>query len=247
MTDAIHQHLTAQYIRFPTNREDQNAMKQQFMEKFNFPSCIGAIDCTHVAILKPKEEEHNFINRKGFHSLNVQIICDPDMRIMGINSNYGGSTHDAFIWSNSRIKEYLHAEYLRGNQNTCLIGDSGYPLEPYLLTPFRNPVEGSPESRYNYSHIGARNCVERCIGLLKMRFRCLLKERVCRYPPDYVGKIVSACAVMHNMCIIHNLHIEENLQVPENEINHNNLPPNVHLLRLGERMRNNIVNRYFTN
>ncbi|KAJ8914912.1 hypothetical protein NQ315_016066 [Exocentrus adspersus] len=58
-----------------------------------------------------------------------------------------------------------------------LIGDSGYPLQPFLLTPIQNAPEGSPESRFNHAHIRARNCVERCIGLLKMRFTCLLRER----------------------------------------------------------------------
>ncbi|KAJ8965732.1 hypothetical protein NQ314_003938 [Rhamnusium bicolor] len=80
-------------------------------------------------------------------------------------------------------------------------GDSGYPLQEYLLTPFRNPVPNSPESRYNIAHVKARNCIERTFGLLKMRFRCLLKERTARYNPNFVANLVKACAVLHNMCI----------------------------------------------
>ncbi|KAJ8964064.1 hypothetical protein NQ314_005147 [Rhamnusium bicolor] len=71
----------------------------------------------------------------------------------------------------------------------------------YLLTPFRNPVPNSPESRYNIAHVRARNCIERTFGLLKMRFRCLLKERTARYNPNFVANLVKACAVLHNMCI----------------------------------------------
>ncbi|KAJ8953857.1 hypothetical protein NQ314_007197 [Rhamnusium bicolor] len=50
-----------------------------------------------------------------------------------------------------------------------LIGDSGYPLQPFLMVPFQNPQEDSPQHRFNFAHIRARNCVERCIGILKMR------------------------------------------------------------------------------
>lgn len=46
-----------------------------FWEKHQFPGVIGLIDGTHVALV-PLEaaREHNFINRKGYHSLNVMIV-----------------------------------------------------------------------------------------------------------------------------------------------------------------------------
>ncbi|XP_028042635.1 putative nuclease HARBI1, partial [Bombyx mandarina] len=39
-----------------------------------------------------------YYSRKHFHSLNVQMICDSDCRILNVNAKYGGATHDAFIW-----------------------------------------------------------------------------------------------------------------------------------------------------
>lgn len=44
------------------------------MEKTQFPGVLGAIDCTHIPIIAPVQEEHNYLNRKGFHSKNVQIV-----------------------------------------------------------------------------------------------------------------------------------------------------------------------------
>lgn len=44
------------------------------MEHIGFPGIIGAIDCTHIAIIRPWEKEHNYLNRKGYHSKNVQIV-----------------------------------------------------------------------------------------------------------------------------------------------------------------------------
>lgn len=89
-----------------------------------------------------------------------------------------------------------------GDTSSWLIGDSGYPQEPFLMTPILNALPGSPQERYNNAHCLARNCVERCIGVLKMRFRCINGERELRYNPRTVGSIINTCAVLHNMCLV---------------------------------------------
>lgn len=38
-----------------------------------------------------------------------------------------------------------------------------------------------------------------------MRFRCLLKHRVLSYAPSKACQIISACVVLHNLCIDHNI------------------------------------------
>lgn len=89
-----------------------------------------------------------------------------------------------------------------------MAGDAGYPLQPWLMTPITDAEENTPESRYTAAHIAARNCIERCFGVLKQRFRCLLKHRTLHYSPVRAGKIIKACAVLHNMAIRHCLAVE---------------------------------------
>jgi len=55
--------------------------------------------------------------------------------------------------------------------NFVYVGDSGYALRPWLLTPFLDPRPDSPEANYNDSDCKARSTIERCNGVLKMRFR----------------------------------------------------------------------------
>nr|CAI5828336.1 unnamed protein product [Callosobruchus analis] len=223
-------------------------IQRRFMEATGFPGVLGAIDCTHVAMLPPHEEEHNYLNRKNFHSKNIQMICDYDLKILNVNAQYPGATHDSFIWSQSAVKQHLEAAYNEGDRNMWLIGDSGYPLQPWLITPFHNPPQNTPEFRYNAAHIRARNCIERCNGVLKSRFRCLLKERVLRYSPERVGRIVSSCAVLHNICIAANLDLDVE-EVVEDEVNNevyeNNLQENI--FRQGQATRGHLVNSYFRN
>lgn len=157
--------IAFQWVHFPLTQAEKEERKLKFMEQFGFPGTIGCIDGTHIAITQPNEDEHLYFNRKQYHSKNVQIICDENLLILNVNANFGGASHDAFIWRNSGIKQHMEENYAGGDQNSWLIGDSGYPQEPWLMTPFRGVAEDTPEGRYNSALTRARNCVERCIGM----------------------------------------------------------------------------------
>jgi len=86
-----------------------------------------------------------------------------------------------------------------------IIGDSGYSLRPWMMTLVIDAIEGSPEAEYNRKQMRCRSLIEQCNGLLKMRFRCLLKHRVLHYSPPTASKIIYTCAVLHNMCINENV------------------------------------------
>lgn len=75
---------------------------------------------------------------------------------------YWGATHDAYILAISSISEIM--DQLPGGG--WLLGGSGYPLRPWLMTPFLTP-QAKQQDRYNASHIKTRNCVERDFDVLK--------------------------------------------------------------------------------
>lgn len=90
------------------------------------------------------------------------------------------------------------------------------------MTPYRSAQERSPESILNSKHATARNIIERTIGVLKNRFRCLLGARQLHYKPDKVTKIVNVCAALHNICIEYRSVID-NYDAPINLENNNSL------------------------
>ena len=47
---------------------------RRFRRMGRFPGVLGAIDCTHVAIVTPVEGEEGYKNHKGFYSLNAQMV-----------------------------------------------------------------------------------------------------------------------------------------------------------------------------
>lgn len=55
-------------------------------------------------ILSGGDDAELYRNRKGFFSLNTQVIGDADLKIRDIVARWPGSTHDQTIFANSRIK-----------------------------------------------------------------------------------------------------------------------------------------------
>lgn len=73
--------ISNQFISLPNTQDKRNFIKNEIMQRWGFPGVVGIIDGFHVAILKPTENEQNYINRKGYHSINSQIICDHQLKI----------------------------------------------------------------------------------------------------------------------------------------------------------------------
>ncbi|CAG9120597.1 unnamed protein product [Plutella xylostella] len=130
-------------------------------------------------------------------SYSIQEICDANLKITYINSAFAGASHDSHVWNMSEVKAYLNG--LQG-ENVWLLGDSGYGQSNVMMTPILNAAAGSPEEHYTNVQVRARNVIERCFGVLKGRWRCLLSHRTLHYAPAKAGKIVNACAILHNMC-----------------------------------------------
>ena len=65
-------HRMPTWVHLPTQQE-ADAQKVKFHAKAGFPNVIGCIDGTHVRILAPTNNEHEYVNRKNFHSINVQV------------------------------------------------------------------------------------------------------------------------------------------------------------------------------
>ena len=82
-----------------------------------------------------------------------------------------------------------------------ILGDSGYTLSNYLITPYDNPRTQS-QRRFNRSQKSSRCSVERSFGQLQGRFPCL--RYGLRVDPEKACKIIGACTILHNIAKIRN-------------------------------------------
>uniref|UniRef100_A0A3Q3GWN6 Putative nuclease HARBI1 n=1 Tax=Labrus bergylta TaxID=56723 RepID=A0A3Q3GWN6_9LABR len=189
--------LSAQYIRFPFNDAQQTVIKRGFYEIAGFPNVTGAIDCTHMRLKPLSMNDYAHINCKNYHSIDVQIICNAKLSLLNVVARWPGGMHDTFIMQNSSVGTRLQEGALQGQSH--LLGDNGYPLSDYLVTPLANPAT-EQERRFNGAHICTRATVERCIGLLKWRCRCLGSAgETLLYTLRKVCDMVLACGVLHNI------------------------------------------------
>ncbi len=158
--------------------------------------------------------------------------------LTNIVAKWPGSTHDSFIYRHSNIGELLSDDNRRLDDG-FLLGDSGYACSRSLMTPFLRP-QTPAEHRYNASHKRTRSTIERCFGILKRRFPVLHAE--IRMKPSRVCKIISACAVLHNLAIQRN----EPLPTLDVNVRIREQPNNLYQgLETGRAVRNHIVNTYF--
>ena len=159
---------------------------------------IGCIDCTHICIHSPGgPEAERYRNRHNKFSLNVQGVCDVNLKFLNIVSSWPGSTHDSRIFMMSNLYHLLERDHEEGTYKH-LLGDSGYPCLKYLLTPILNPTTDK-ERRYNTAHIKIRNTVERSFGVLKRRFACL--SQTVRTELETTKDLIMSCAILHNIAI----------------------------------------------
>ncbi|KAH7977330.1 hypothetical protein HPB49_000682 [Dermacentor silvarum] len=163
---------------FPKTSEEKAAVKEGFLRCGAIPGVIGCTDGGLIAIIAPKDL------RRGHE--------DPD------HVSYATGVRSRLI----RLADDMAAPAVPGgriaNSGVYLIGDSGYPLDPWLLTsvPGHPPMQ-TAEGKYNTAHATLRSVVERCTGLLMSRFRCLQRYRTLLYEPERAANIVAACAVLH--------------------------------------------------
>ncbi|XP_018570985.1 putative nuclease HARBI1 isoform X4 [Anoplophora glabripennis] len=90
----------------------------------HFAELLGCVDGTHIPIASPGGNNAEvYRNRKGYFSLNVQVIAGPRREILDIVVRHPGSTHDSVIFDRSSARVRFELREIQG----LLLGDNGYP------------------------------------------------------------------------------------------------------------------------
>lgn len=170
-----------------------------------------------------------------------QVVCDHTRKIRDVMVGFPGSVHDSRVYRASllsrTIQEKCHLNYI--------LGDSGYPCQRNLLTPYKNLGNLTRiQQNYNIKLSKTRYIIEHCLGILKQKFRQLYHLKL-RSDHD-IANFIRACCVLHNLALDDDLAIMENNRAPMDmaleEHNYNLVAEDPIDDRDGIRMRNEVAN-----
>jgi DDE superfamily endonuclease len=163
--------------------------------------CVGALDGTLIVIWCPNRFQEIFYGRKGFYGINMQATVDAATYFTWI-----GGGRPASVWDGNAIKGEVLVDKLLPNlpDGYYISCDSGYRGSSWMLCPFKRVRNGGDltdaQSRFNYVHALLRGIIEKAFGILKARFRWMLKGTQYTEPATYVRHFYCA-AILHNMML----------------------------------------------
>jgi hypothetical protein len=178
-----------------------------------FVGCIGALDGTHIPAFIATDKQAPYRNRKGYISQNVLAVCNLDMTFSYILAGWEGSAHDGKVYNDALGKglPLLDGKYY--------LGDAGYGLSHWCLTPYRavryhlkewsrrDLRPQNKEELYNLRHSSLRNVIERIFGVLKKRFPILVVMPSYSFTDQI--KLVKCSMLIHNFIRCHDLYEDD--------------------------------------
>jgi len=102
--------LLPKYVKIPQGDRLKEVVDGFEVTK-GFPQAVGAIDGTHIPIIRPEQNPADYYNRKGYYSILMQALVDFRGIFMDICIGWPGKVHDARVFSNSEL-------YKKGTQGT---------------------------------------------------------------------------------------------------------------------------------
>ena len=200
--------LRDEYVKFPETIAEVSSLIATFGDLTNLPNVVGVIDGSHIRIKAPNDSAPDYFSLYQQHDFIIQAIVDGKKVFMDFACGYPGSMHDARVLRRSTIFQSAEQKNVRTQPTVNVnghdiglypLGDSAYPLSPWLMKPYPEGTRDPREIAFNEELSSARVKVECAFGVLKSRWRILLKRFDCRIP--FAVRNAVASAVLHNICI----------------------------------------------
>ncbi|KAI4979018.1 hypothetical protein ZWY2020_015771 [Hordeum vulgare] len=192
------------HVHWPDSSK-MDKIKYMFGNIHNMHNCCGVIHTTHVPF------GPNYGHGKT-QNIIMQFFVDPEMRFWNIHLTSAGSMDQLSILQNSKFfKECEKGAHLNGSKlkadldgpevGEYIIGDEGYPLLPWLITPYQQEDLSDSKAEFNRRHSSATSCALKALARFEDTWRCLQGET--RWPDnlDTLEMMLGACCLLHNIVI----------------------------------------------
>lgn len=201
------------HIQWPSTETKMTAVKSKFEKIRGLPNCCGAIDTTHIKMCLPSSKNKSNVvwydNEKN-HSMILQAIVDTDMRFLDIVTGWPGSLSDSIAFKSSSFFKLcnegkrLNGETMKLQEGTELreyvVGDIGFPLLPWLLTPYKGGNLSEYKVSFNRRHTATHAVAQKALSRLKETWK-IIDGEMWRPDKDRLPRIILVCCLLHNITI----------------------------------------------
>ncbi|XP_064845279.1 uncharacterized protein LOC135556205 [Oncorhynchus masou masou] len=148
VAQAIWDCLVGEYMPVP-KEEDWTTITAEFLERWNFPNCLGSIDGKHVVIQAPPCSGSQFYNYKGTYSVVLSAVVDAIYYFRVVDVGAYGKGSDGGTLRDSAFGQALQDGTLEIPSPASLTGakdlgpvphvfvdDEAFPLRLNLMRPY---------------------------------------------------------------------------------------------------------------
>ncbi|KAI4979042.1 hypothetical protein ZWY2020_015795 [Hordeum vulgare] len=184
---------------------EKDEIKSKFEKIHNMHNCCGVICTTHV----PFGPNCNHVKND---CIQMQLVIDPDMRFKNIwlglpsSMNQSSLLHDSNLFKECEKGDLLNGSKIKvaldGSEvGEYIIGDAGYPLLPWLLTPYKEEDLSDSKAEFNRRHSAATTRALKALARLEDTWKCLHGEAWWPADLETRSRMIYACCRLHNVVI----------------------------------------------
>ncbi|KAL8129895.1 hypothetical protein V2J09_019050 [Rumex salicifolius] len=200
------------HLKWPENEPEMSEIKAKFKKVRGLPNCCGAIETTHILMCLPIADPTTKVwcDHERNHSMVLQAVVDPDMRFRDIVTGWPGKISDSLVLKNSNLFKLCEKgkrlngktqEILEGQElREYIVGDPGFPLLPWLLTPYQEKDLPEVKAEFNKRHFATRMVALRALNRLKETWK-IIQGVMWRPDKHRLPSIILVCCLLHNIVI----------------------------------------------
>lgn len=197
------------------SKEELPEIKRKFEKIRGLPNCCGAIGTTRITMLLTSSDPEAgcWLDRRGKHSMVLQAIVDPDLKFRSVVTGWPGKMSDASVLrSSSLFKQCQRGERLDANGQKMflssgetelreyIIGDTAYPLLPWLLTPYQGGRLREAKADFNGRLVATHFVAHKALARLKEAWR-MMRGDLWRPDKHRLPRLILVCCILHNIVI----------------------------------------------
>lgn len=208
------------HLQWPDNDSSMNRIKSWFEQLSGLPNCCGAIDVTHILMnLRASDPTIKLCrDHAKNHSMVLQAIVDPNMRFLDIVTGWPGKMNESLIFQNSNFYRLCReGKRLNGKTGEYIIGDSSYPLLPFLITPYEGTALSESKIEFNKRHREVVLVAQKALKRLKDNWG-IIQGVMWRPDRHKLPRIIFVCCLLHNIII--DMEVSGRGELPMTNSNH---------------------------